>query len=113
MLPLSILLTLVPCADIGRGNFVCPADIDSQLEAGDDPVTIHVFDPDARSGDGWECTADWCTFDFGLASEDDTLPAPGQSGCEGDDGSGSGTRTIWVKTKNPNVTPTPPCDSCD
>lgn len=40
-------------------------------------VVVHTRDETAVSGEGWECTEErWCTFDYGLAIEDDTVEQP-------------------------------------
>jgi hypothetical protein len=41
-----------------------------------DHVVISVFAPEAESGEGWECAGGWCSLDYGLASEDDTVEGP-------------------------------------
>jgi hypothetical protein len=74
------------CEAVGDGHYACP-DADSLVvpaQRGEE-VTMHVYAPEAASGDGWECEDGWCSFDYGLADDDDVVEAPpGASGggCE-------------------------------
>lgn len=69
---------LLACIALGGGDYVCPAARDAVLEAQpDEPIIIHIFDPEATSGDGWECAEGWCSFDYGLVDGEDALESHG------------------------------------
>lgn len=89
MLNLMIVLALVePCTALDERTYYCPPDADSsvEVETGKDLVLV-TTNPSGETFeiDGWDCAGDWCTFDYGLVSEDDVMelpPGASGGGCE-------------------------------
>jgi hypothetical protein len=97
------------CAAMGDGHYACPDAESLLVPAEGEEITIHVYAPDAGSGDGWECRSGWCEMDYGLVTDDDVLEAPpGASGggCEPQPGptppAPPKRRPIFIKVTGPD-----------